>query len=198
MGSKGRTLWRLATVLAVLITAFGTFLVAAVPASAAATCDISRFKNPDGSLDSTGYLQCFSPSVSPTTVPPGGSVTFKGGGFKGDSKVQIQLVCGSANPVVVGTTTANSEGNVTVTVVIPANTPPGSCQIEAVGVDPNGNPLTVVLGITVTSTTSGTLPRTGSNTGEYLGLAIALIALGSAAVWGARRERLRRGDTPVS
>ncbi len=174
-------------------------MVTAMPASAAANCDISRFKNPDGSLDTTGYLECFAPSVTPTTVAPGGTVQFKGGGYKSNSTVQIQLVCGTADPVVLGTTTANGEGNVDVTVTIPANTSPGSCQIEGVGVDPNGNPLTVVLGITVTTASTGTLPRTGSDTGEYLGLAIALIALGSAAVWGARRERLRRSSTtPVS
>ncbi|HVM63620.1 MAG TPA: hypothetical protein VMU14_02080 [Acidimicrobiales bacterium] len=188
------TLWRLATVTAVLVSMLGFVVSTAAPASAAATCDISNFKNPDGSLDTTGYLQCFSPSVTPTTVAPGGTVEFKGGGFKPGSSVQIELVCGTANPVVVGTVTTNGEGNYDATVTIPTDTPPGSCQLEAVGVDSNGDPLTVVEAIVVTSTSTGTLPVTGSNTGEYLGLAIALIAIGSAAVWGSRREHLRRAS----
>jgi hypothetical protein len=188
------TLWRLAALTTVLVSMLGFVVSTAAPASAAATCDISNFKNPDGSIDTTGYLQCFSPSVTPTTVAPGGTVEFKGGGFKPGSSVQIELVCGSQNPVVVGTVTASSNGNFDANVTIPSDTPPGSCQLQAVGVDGNGDPLTVVLSIVVTSTSGGTLPVTGSNTGEYLGLAIALIALGSAAVWGSRREHLRRAS----
>lgn len=157
-------------------------------ASAAAKCKVGSDKNADGSPDLTGYLQCQFPAVSPNPVPPGGTVEIKAGGFKPGSEVTVTLVCPGRDPVVLGTTTADDKGLVTTPETIPADTPEGECKIELTGVDPNGDPLTVVLSVTI-SATGGTLPRTGSDLGQYVGLGVALIALGGAAVWGSRRER---------
>ncbi len=159
-------------------------------AEAAVKCPVGHDTKPDGSLDLTGYLQCQFPTVTPNPVAPGGQVEIKAGGFKAGSQVTVTLVCPGRDPVVLGTTTANDHGLVDVTEIIPADTPLGDCKIELSGVDANGNPLTVVLAITIAAS-GGTLPRTGSDIGQYLGLGVALIALGGAAVWGSRRERAK-------
>ena len=166
-------------------------------AGAAAVCDPTTFKNADGSFDTAGYLQCSAPTVSDTSVAPGGSITFKGGGFAPNSVVTITL---HSTPVELGTTNADAQGNFSVQVVIPSDTEPGAHTLEAAGVDPNGNPLTVSQAITVASNaevagqtqTSGALPFTGSDVGRYVGLGLGLVAIGGAAVWGTRRAAASR------
>jgi hypothetical protein len=164
-------------------------------AGAAATCDPTSFRNPDGSFDTAGYLQCAAPSVSADTVPPGGTVVFKGGGFAPNSTVTVTL---HSDPIVLGTTTANDQGNFTFEAVIPDGLDPGEHRLEASGVDPAGNPLVVVQTITVVpaealaaeaTQSSGTLPYTGSDVLRYAGLGLGLVVVGGAAVWGTRRTR---------
>jgi hypothetical protein len=176
--------WIVGTASAVLILTATLFALSSANAGAA-TCDINRFIS-NGKIDTTSYLQCFLPSVSPSTVGPGGTVHFAGGGFASNSTVTIEL---HSTPVVLGTTTADAVGNFSIDVAIPADTSLGAHELWAVGVDPAGNPLTDVLAITVGTPTDGTLPVTGINVGQYVGLGLALVALGGAAVWGARRER---------
>ena len=93
---------------------------------------------------------------------------------------------------------SDESGNFSTTVVIPADTSPGSYRLEARGLDPDGNPLTVALPITVIAagetaatpvTPSGALPFTGSSTGRWLTLGVVLLVVGGLAVWGARRDR---------
>jgi alpha-L-fucosidase len=165
-------------------------------AAGAATCSPTDFKNPDGSIDIAGYLQCSAPSVSDSVVAPGGTITFKGGGFAPNSVVTITL---HSDPILLGTTTADSRGNFTFEAAIPADLPPGEHALEAAGVDPSGNPLTVsqpitvvtaeVLGEVQTAGTSGTLPYTGADIARYAGLGLGLAVVGGAAVWGARRAK---------
>lgn len=179
--------WIVGTASAILILTATLFALSGANAGAA-SCDISRFIGPNGQIDTTGYLQCQLPAVTPNAVGPGGTVHFTGGGFASDSSVTIEL---HSTPVTIGTTTADSVGNFAVDVTIPSNTEPGAHELWAVGVDPAGNPLTDVLAITVVAQTSptDTLPVTGFGLGKYLGLGLALVALGGAAVWGSRRER---------
>src|SRR5437764_10944529 len=54
-----------AIVIALFVTALvgamvtmGTFGFSSAHAQSSSSCDISKFKNPDGSLDTTGYLAC--------------------------------------------------------------------------------------------------------------------------------------------
>jgi hypothetical protein len=187
-------------VLASLAVALGFALVAAPVAGAAADCSISRFQNPDGSIDVTGYAQCTSPSVSEETVAPGGTITFSGGGFKANSTITITVY---STPVELGTSVTDSSGNFSVDVTLPSDLEPGTHRLEASGVDPSGNPLVVsqtitvstdseVLGATQTPTPSGSLPYTGSDVGRTIGVGFAAIAVGGAAVWGARRARASR------
>jgi len=160
-------------------------------ASAAATCKVGNTKNADGSIDLTGYLACQFPAVTPNPAAPGSAVTINAGGFAPGSDVTITLACPGVDPVVLGVVPADSLGNVKVSETIPANTPLGACTITESGVDPNEQPLSVVEAVTISST-SGDLPRTGSDIGQYVGLGVALIALGGAAVWGSRRDRTKQ------
>lgn len=215
------------TVAMVVLGVIGAALMlvlAPTAASAEADCDISRFTGPDG-VDVTGYLQCSSPSVSTTEVRPGETIVFQGGGFMSNSSIDIVLVQGSgssdeqaaADPasspfsavqaqagssaaISLGTVQADASGNFTAEVVLP-DVAPGSYVLEARGVDPNGNPLTVALPITVLgdsaaapsaaapAQTSGALPYTGTTAGRWVIIGLGMLALGVAAVWGARRNR---------
>ncbi len=184
---------------AALATALGLLLFAAPVAGAAPDCNISRFTNPDGSTDLTGYLQCSGPSLSQTTVAPGDTITFSGGGFKGGSEITITVY---STPQVLGTTVADASGNFSVQVTLPSNLDPGAHRLEASGVDPSGSPLTVSLDFTVVSagqtseagavTPSGSLPYTGSDVGRIVGVGLAAVVVGGAAVWGARRAKAGR------
>ena len=132
--------WRLAGLAAVAVVLFSLGFAMSGTAGAAAKCPIGNFKNPDGSIDTTGYLQCQAPGVTPNPVAPGGQVTVGAGGFKPGSEVTMTLVCPGRDPVVLGTTTADDRGLVKVDVTIPSDTPNGDCTIEVSGVDANGDP----------------------------------------------------------
>jgi len=174
-----------AMALALVVVPASALLVTAHPAAAAANCDISRFSNPDGSIDTTGYLQCIAPGVNPSTIVAGASVTFTGGGCAAATNVAVSL-----NGTSLGSTTSDSKGNFSAPVTIPSGTPTGTQTLTASCLDPSGNPLTVTA--TVTVVLAASLPRTGTNVGEYVGIALALIALGSAAAFGAHRELAKR------
>jgi hypothetical protein len=188
-------------VIATMAVALGFVVLGAPMADAAPDCSISRFQNPDGSVDVTGYAQCTSPSVSETTVAPGGTITFSGGGFAATSDVTITIFPAGQ---VLGTAVTDDSGNFSVEVVVPADTPLGTNRLEASGVDPEGNPLTVSQTITVSTgegeevlgtsvTPSGSLPYTGSDVGRIVGVGLAALAVGGAAIWGARRARASSG-----
>jgi len=184
---------RVGSLVAVAFLAFSFLLFSGSAASAAAKCSIGSAKNADGTADLTGYLQCQFPAVAPNPAAPGSDVTIKAGGFKPASTVTISLECPGSSAIVLGTTVADDAGNVLTTNTIPADAPTGACSVTLTGVDPNDEPLTVVLAVTVSaSATVSDLPVTGSDVGQYLGLGVALIALGGAAVWGTRRERSKR------
>ena len=157
---RGRTRSASAAFFAVLTVA-GLALTLLWPstAGAAATCDPTTFKNADGSFDTAGYLQCASPAVSTDVVVPGGTVIFTGGGFAPNSNVTVTLF---SDPIVLGTTTANAQGNFTFEAVIPDDLEPGEHRLEASGVDADGNPLVVVQAITVASPAAATQTETSA------------------------------------
>ena len=213
----------MAFILSIVVATLLTILTPGL-ASAAPDCDPSRFSGPDG-LDLTGYLQCTNPTVSDATVVPGGSIEFSGGGFKSNSSIDIFLVPADqgggqaagtlesdggstdimlissqaqASPALaLGSVETDGSGNFSTVVTIPESVAPGPYLLEARGVDPDGNPLTVSLSISVVAAgsaspvtpSSGSLPYTGSSAGRWVTLGLALLGLGAVAVWGARRER---------
>jgi len=202
---------------AIVIALFVTALVGAVialsavgasPASAQSSCDISQFKNPDGTLDTTGYLACvqqasvqaakpatdcptatlqLAASADPATLSPGQSTNFTAVGFAPNSDVSI-FIC--STPVNLGTFQADSTGRVAVTVTIPAGTTLGAHTLAAVGNRSNGLSQVAYAAIQVVSpTTTGTLPTTGSDNGKLIAMGAALVVLGGAAVFGSTRAR---------
>ncbi len=207
---------------AILIALFVTAIIGAVftmgivGASSAhaqsSSCDISKFKNPDGSLDTTGYLACVSQAsaqapkpaadcptadlqlmaaVDPPEAVPGQTVTFTATGFAPGSDVET-FIC--STPISLGTFTADSSGAVSQSLTIPAGTVLGAHTIAAVGKRANGLDQVAYAAVTVVSTSSGssssgTLPTTGSDNGKLVAMGAALMVLGAAAVFGSTRAR---------
>ena len=180
-------------------------------AHAQTTCDISNFKNPDGTLDTTGYLACVAQaggttpkpasdcptadiqimaSADPSTLQIGQTTKFSASGFAPDSDVSV-YVC--STPVNLGTFKADAAGNVNANVTIPAGTVLGQHTLAAVGKRANGLDQVAYAAIVVVSSTttgtSGSLPVTGSDSGRMVALGAALVLLGGAAVFGSMRAR---------
>jgi hypothetical protein len=88
-----------------------------------------------------------------------------------------------------GTATANDSGVARLTTTIPSGTSAGSHTIEGSCTGANGQPLTQVLGITITGA-GAAIPTTGSaNTKPLTQLAIATLAGGGLLVLLANRRR---------
>jgi LPXTG-motif cell wall-anchored protein len=204
-----------AIVIALFVTALlgAVFALSTVGASAAnaqtSSCDISQFKNPDGTLDTTGYLACvqfesitaakpasdcptaelqLAAQADPATLSPGQSTNFTAVGFAPNSDVTI-FIC--STPVNLGTFQADSTGRVAVTVTIPAGTTLGAHTLAAVGTRANGLSQVAYAAIQVVSPapTTGTLPTTGSDSGKLIAMGAALVVLGGAAIFGSTRAR---------
>lgn len=128
-------------------------------------------------------------TANDTTVTPGQSITLSAQVFQPGATVTFTLF---SAPVVLGTATANSSGVATLTATIPSNTTPGTHTIEATGTGSNGQPLTVVLSITVAGAGTG-LPVTGSsNTTPMTQVGVAAIAAGGLLVLLAKRRHDRK------
>jgi hypothetical protein len=190
----------------------GTIGATSAHAQSSSSCDISKFKNPDGSLDTTGYLSCVAASnatapkpaadcptadtqlmatVDPAEAVVGQSVLFSAVGFAPSSEVQV-FIC--STPISLGTFTADASGQVSQTLTIPAGTVLGAHTIAAVGKRSNGLDQVAYAAVTVVSTSSGstssgTLPTTGSDNGRLVAMGAALMVLGAAAVFGSTRAR---------
>jgi hypothetical protein len=65
-------------------------------------------------------------------VAPGGAVTVSAGGFVPDETLRIEL---RSDPVELGTTQADSDGEASADVTIPADTPPGTHTIALIGAE---------------------------------------------------------------
>ena len=122
--------------------------------------------------------------VSDPTVSTGGTTTITSSGW--GANVQVTLVLNS-DPVNLGTFAANGSGVVTAVVTIPASVDAGSHSLVLTGTDPSGAPRTVTATLTVTSPSSGSLPRTGAALAALLGVAGILIAAGMVLSKARRR-----------
>jgi LPXTG-motif cell wall-anchored protein len=204
---------RLAAALGFALTLFIGVTFSVMPAAHAQTdqpCKLGDFQTADGKADITSYLACFgnltnpnppgpecpkadlsiAAAATPADVSPGGSTTVTIGGFAPNSEVQATL-CGNGIASVLGTFLVDAAGNVTATVTIPSNTPCGVYNLATTGNRANGVSQVAYATVNVTCVISGPLPVTGSDTGQLVGLAGVLLALGGAAAFGSRRMKGR-------
>lgn len=129
-------------------------------------------------------------------VVAGGVVSGSGGGFAGGSIVGFEL---HSDTVVLGQGVAAADGTVTITGVIPADTPPGEHTLVLVGEGPDGEqvlfeqPIVVVEATPSVPDLDAVLPATGTDSLPLVELALALLAAGVVLDVTARcrRRRLR-------
>ncbi len=192
-----------------------TFMVAPAANAQTEVCRVSDFKNADGTLDITSYLACFgainpdnppgpecptgtlsiATAATPAEVAPGGSTSITLSGYAPGSQVTVTL-CGNGIATVLGTFTADADGKLSFSVTIPSNTPCGNYNLANSGVRASNVSQVAYAPLVVTCTTTvrGSLPVTGSDTGQLIGLAMVLMALGGAAAFGSRRMKSRSED----
>ena len=176
----------------------GMLLFAALgPASAQAgdpeDQDPSQFVDDQGNFDLDAYIAASTGAndgCSPASASVGDTVTCTVHGYAAGDTVTATLTCG---PTVVfeGPSTGTT---FTFSYVVP-DVPAGDCGLEVCGTDTGGEPLCRVLGFEVVGN-EVTLARTGSNnTGTLVGVGVALVALGGAALFGARRRFAKTATT---
>ena len=149
--------------------------------------------------------------VNTSNPSPGQTVTTDGEGFASNSTQDLGIQSAPKHLVNAHT---DANGDFVQDVTIPCDTTPGDHTLFATGVDPDGTPLTLSVGINVQNTacvlgtqttattaktnngneqargTTSTLPFTGSAaTILLLTLAAGLIVAGSLAVGAARRRQ---------
>jgi LPXTG-motif cell wall-anchored protein len=153
-----------------------------------------------GTAGAQGYVPGVTLVLSSGSVAPGGSVTATASGCQPGSEVTFTLDSG----VVLGTLTADDQGSVSQTVVIPTDFPLGDHTVTGQCVDPTGAVLSVssTLAVTATGTggtggtgtsatptsNTGTLPTTGSDSTNLLRAGVLLVAAGGAVVLITRKR----------
>jgi hypothetical protein len=135
--------------------------------------------------------------LSTSVATPGSTIGVTGEGWASGTTETISIM---SSPVVLGTTTANSQGDFSTSVTIPLNTALGAHEIVATGPS-EANPaepltlsanLTIVASTAAQPTAAAAQPFTGWDTRAPLLASLALVVLGSAAVLIARNRRQRR------
>lgn len=113
---------------------------------------------------------------APPGSSPGDTITLKGAGYQSGEALEIWLL---STPVQLATVTADASGTFSVTVTIPASTPPGAHTLEVRGAQS---------GVFARSfTVYGALPQTGP------GPSVGLIAAAAFALVGVGAMLIRRG-----
>ena len=202
---------RLAAALGFALTLF-IGVISVMPAAHAQSdepCKLGDFLTPEGKADITSYLACFGnltnpnppgpecptatlsivAAATPTDVDPGGSTSVTVGGWGPGTEV-VATLCGNGTAAVLGTFLVDAAGNVSATVTIPSNVPCGTYNLALTGNRTNGVSQVAYATVNVRCV-SGPLPVTGSDTGQLIGLAGVLLALGGAAAFGSRRMKGR-------
>jgi LPXTG-motif cell wall-anchored protein len=131
-------------------------------------------------------------TVSPLTVAQGGSVDIVSHNWMPGASVEVIL---NSTPVTLGTLTADANGDVSGSFGIPVGTALGSHTIQLSGVASGGvdrilsAAITVVAQQVTTASTSatGTLPTTGSDSTRLTGIAMMLLGTGAALMLVRRR-----------
>jgi titin len=169
-------------VAAIALAALGlvaTLTVSAAPASAACY--------PPGSASCTPGLHS-----STGTVAPGGTFTLSGTGFAPGATVTIN-VCN----LFTLTTTADSNGSISVPITIPKNAPAGPCTITASGLGANGQELVLTTTIVITSGGGGGSTVPGAHTGEPWAGSLYWVLAGGASVLGFALVAIGRRRRPA-
>ncbi len=138
-----------------------------------------------------GYPATGTITLDKTEVEPGGSVAVSCTGFAPGTPVEVYL---HSDPILLGTVNAGEDGTITFDAEIPANTPTGPHTLECRGTGQDGNALSLsaqftVVSATTATTTSGTLPRTGSDSTNLVRIGIVLIVAGAALAVVVRRRK---------
>jgi hypothetical protein len=148
--------------------------------------DVQRSSVPSAVPAKDGDL--VRPAGQSGSVAPGATVRITGGGYLANSTVTLIVY---SEPQVLTTTVADANGNIDVTVTVPAGLAAGDHTLVAAGVDAQGNTHYLTLAITVTggTTGSGGLANTGASIAlPALGGLIALSAGGGLLLAARRRS----------
>jgi hypothetical protein len=133
-------------------------------------------------------------SLSASSVKAGDRITVSASGLKPDATYSVTL---HSAPVDLGSGSAGSDGTLTLSGTIPADTPAGAHTITiADAADPGTTlasvPLTVEAASASVSAAPGSLASTGSDSAPWTLGGIALLLLGAAVLSAARLTRARR------
>lgn len=127
-------------------------------------------------------------AVSDTTVVPGETITVTGEGFAPGTRVTITL----DDTQVLAVAAVRDDGRFSAQVTIPEDIAPGVHKITAAGVDAEGQPRGFDIFITVVAPAvaapAPALVTTGLELTTGSALALALLTLGAAALYAARRR----------
>jgi len=140
-------------------------------------------------------------TASPSTLAPGQSFEVYACCFAPGASVEITF---ESTPVLLATVVAGSDGAVRATVAVPAGATLGAHTVRAVGLGADGAARNLVTSVTIGSavgsaavpassagsTSTSSLPVTGSNATSLALWALGLVAAGGGAVAVARRRRL--------
>lgn len=116
----------------------------------------------------------------------GDEVTLSGGGFAPGALVVVTI---ESDPVKLGESEADAQGDLTATVVIPADLADGQHTLKATGDSASGGTLVLSQQVTVGEdvTRDGELATTGTGVAVLLSLAGLLLIAGAATVVATRR-----------
>ena len=129
--------------------------------------------------------------MAPSPITAGETITLSGEGFDPFEAVQAILF---SDPIVLGEGNADEAGFASLTVTVPADTPPGDHTLQLVGLSSGRSleaPVQVLAAQATTTTTSAEeLPETGLSSGPLAVVGAGLLVFGIAAValTGRRRE----------
>ncbi len=170
--------------------------------------------------DTNLYVACVggpSLTVTPGTIPPGGTITVDLAGWHPGSNVTITIGC-NGSPVALGSIAIGPDTKGSGNFTVPADCPLGPQVVTGTGPDMLDNvtsregPVVIAANATTTTTVSGggggggsgsggsgsgssgsggsgSLPSTGSNTGRLVTIGAALVVIGASALYGSARSR---------
>lgn len=167
---------------------------AALLAGAFMAAGLTAVAGSPASAQDCGYGGCPTTPTTPTTTPDiptvtvvrGETIDVNGEGCAPNAEVVVTWDDGT----VLGTFTADANGDFVTQITIPTNATLGVHLVTATCGDVEQFLNVNVLAETVNNVDDGTLARTGSsNTGPLIGIGAAAVVLGGAFLYGARRPR---------
>lgn len=123
--------------------------------------------------------------TSGASCNPGGALTASATGFAPGSEVTFTF---ESDPVVLGTAIAGDDTTASIQSTWPANAADGTHTVTASGTDGTGAFSVSSSTVCGVSTSTGALPRTGSDSAPLFQIAIALVAAGGILVLAARKR----------